>query len=139
MMARQEHVISVFVASPDDVDDERGKLEEVIREFNVTWRRELGVCFDLVRWETHAYPGTGVDAQAVINEQVSDDFDLFVGIMWCRYGTQTGRAGSGTIEEFERAKARYDEDPSCVKLMVYFKDEPIPPSRLDLSQLAKVN
>ncbi len=138
-MSRQEHILTVFVASPGDVEEERGRLEDVIRELNVAWSRELGVRFELVRWETHAYPGMGMDAQAVINEQIPDDFDLFVGIMWCRYGTPTGRAGSGTVEEFKRAKARHDADPSCVKLMVYFKDEPLSPSLLDPSQLAKVN
>jgi hypothetical protein len=138
-MARQEHVLSVFVASPSDVEAERGKLEDVIRELNITWSRDLAVRLDLVRWETHAYPGIGVDAQDVINNQILDDYDLFVGIMWCRYGTPTGRAGSGTVEEFDRARARYDSDPKAVKLMVYFKDEAIPPSRLDPGQLAKVN
>ena len=138
-MARQEHVLSVFVASPIDVEAERGKLEDVIRELNVTWSREIGVRLDLVRWETHAYPGIGADAQDVINEQMPDDCDLFVGIMWCRYGTPTARADSGTVEEFERAKARYDNDPNSIRVMVYFKDEPIPPSRLDPEQLAKVN
>ncbi len=138
-MARQEHVLTVFVASPGDVDSEREKLEDVIREFNVTWSCELGVRFDLVRWETHAYPGIGVDAQDVINEQILEDYDIFIGIMWCRYGTPTGRAGSGTVEEFNRAKARHDHDPSCVYMMIYFKDEPMAPSLLDPEQLAKVN
>jgi hypothetical protein len=137
-MARREHVLSVFVASPSDVEAERAKLEDVIRELNVTWSRELGVRLDLVRWETHAYPGIGGDVQDVINEQVPDDYDVFVGIMWCRYGTQTGRAGSGTVEEFNRAKSRYDSDPEAVQLMVYFKDEPVPPSKLDPEQLSKV-
>lgn len=138
-MARQEHVLTVFVASPSDVDDERGKLEDVIRELNIAWSRELGIRLDLVRWETHAYPGMGVDAQDVINEQIPDDYDMFVGIMWCRYGTQTARAGSGTIEEFDRAKKKHDSDSSSIKLMMYFKDEAIPPSRLDPTQLIKVN
>jgi hypothetical protein len=138
-VARQEHVLSVFVASPGDVEAERGKLEDVIRELNHTWSRELGIRLDLVRWETHAYPSFGINAQDVINEQIPDDYDLFVGIMWCRYGTPTGRAGSGTVEEFERAKARYDADKNSVQFMVYFKDEPIPPSQLDPAQLAKVN
>ncbi len=138
-MARQEHVLTVFVASPGDVEAERGKLEDVIRELNITWSRELGVRLDLVRWETHAYPGFGADAQDVINDQIPEDYDFFVGIMWCRYGTPTGRAGSGTVEEFERAKARYDADTNSVQLMVYFKDDPIPPSQLDPAQLANVN
>lgn len=138
-MPRQEHVITVFVSSPGDVGDERTMLEEVVRELNITWSRESGIRFDLVRWETHAYPGIGEDAQAVINEQIPDDYDVFVGIMWCRYGTATGRSGSGTVEEFDRAKARYYSDPTSVRLMIYFKDEALPPSRVDPTQLTRVN
>lgn len=137
-MSRQETVLSVFVASPSDVDEERNRLEEVIRELNVAWARELGIRFDLVRWETHTYPSFGEDAQDVINEQIPNDYDLFIGLMWHRFGTSTKRAESGTIEEFQRAKERFDRDPSSVQLMIYFKDAPIAPSKLDHSQLAKV-
>ncbi len=139
-MARQETILSVFVASPGDVDDERNRLEEVIRDLNVAWARELGIRLELLRWETHAYPSFGEDAQSIINEQIQDDYDLFIGIMWYRFGTPTGRANSGTIEEFQRAKKRFDDDPSSLQLMVYFKDAPapIPPSKLDYTQLAKI-
>jgi hypothetical protein len=138
-MPRNESVLTVFVASPADVSDERAKLEEVILELNNTWSREYGVRLDLVRWETHAYPGIGVDAQDVINSQIPDDADIFIGIMWCRYGTPTKRFDSGTIEEFEKAKARHDAAPNSVKMMLYFKDAPIHPSKLDPEHLIKVN
>ena len=137
-MIRHEHVLSVFLASPSDVAEERSRVEVVIHELNTTWSRHLGVRLELIRWETHAHPGFGVDAQAVINEQLPDDFDIFIGVMWCRFGTPTSRAGSGTVEEFQRAKGRHDVDPKSVALMVYFKDEAIPPSRLDPSQYADV-
>ena len=139
-MARQEIIISVFVASPSDVKDERGILEDVISEQNKAWARNLGIRLELVNWETHAYPGFGEDPQAVINEQMPQDFDLFIGLLWHRIGTPTGRADSGTIEEFQRAKERHDADPKSVKLMVYFKDAPVPvpPSQLDFSQLDSV-
>jgi hypothetical protein len=138
-MPRQERIFTVFVASPADVKDERDGLEEVIRELNISWSRELGIRLDLVRWETHAYPGLGDDAQAVINEQIPQDYDLFVGIMWCRFGTATGRAESGTEEEFKLAKKRHEQDPSSVDVMFYFKDAPISPSKLDPGQLLKVD
>jgi len=137
-MARQLTSLTVFVASPGDVADERMRLEEVIRELNVTWSRQLGVHVDLVKWETHAFPDFGDGPQDVINTQVPGDYDIFIGIMWCRFGTPTNRAESGTAEEFARAKERYDRDPSSVKLMCYFKDSPVTPSKLDLEQLAKV-
>ena len=139
-MARQETILTVFVASPSDVDEERNRLEEVIRELNTAWARELGIRLDLVRWETHAYPSFGEDPQAVINAQIPNDFDLFIGLMWYRFGTPTGRAGSGTQEEFQRAKERFDHDPTALQLMIYFKDAPapLPPSKLDHQQLAKI-
>lgn len=140
-MARQETILSVFVASPSDVDEERNRLEEVIRELNILWARDLGIRLELVRWETHAYPSFGEDPQAVINGQIPQDCDFFVGLMWYRFGTPTGRAGSGTIEEFHRAKERYDANPNALQLMIYFKDAPAPiaPSKLDREQLANIS
>jgi hypothetical protein len=137
-MSRQDHVLTVFLASPGDVQPEREKVEEVIHEFNVMWSRPFRIRLELVRWESHAYPGIGTDAQAVINDQIQDDYDVFIGIMWHRYGTPTGRAGSGTAEEFDRAHARYKRDPSSINLMFYFKDsEPIS-EHTDPIQIAKV-
>ena len=42
----------------------------------------------------------GSDPQQIINSQVSDEYDIFIGILWTRFGTPTERAGSGTEEEF---------------------------------------
>ena len=139
-MPRQETILSVFVASPSDVDEERNRLEDVIRELNTAWAGQLGIRLELIRWETHAYPSFGEDPQAVINEQIPQDFDLFIGIMWYRFGTPSDRAGSGTIEEFQRAKERYDANSDALQLMIYFKDAPapVPPTQLDYIQLERV-
>ena len=58
--------------------------------------------------------------------------------MWARFGSPTGRAGSGTAEEFYRARNRYQNDPNQVRIMFYFKDAPISPSDLDPDQLASM-
>lgn len=137
-MPRNERVIVVFVASPSDLDPERNRLEEVIRELNVTWSRLLGVRLDLVRWETHGFPGIGEDAQNMLNHELPGDYDIFVGLMWGRYGTPTGRAGSGTEEEYTRALERFRSRPGSIKIMFYFKDAPLVPSRINPDQLAKV-
>lgn len=134
-MPRTGIILRVFVASPSDVAEERVVLEEIIRELNITWSRTLGIYLELVKWETHAFPGVGPDPQAIINEQLADDYDIFIGIMWTRFGTPTGRAGSGTAEEFYRARERYQESPNLVRIMFYFKNAPISPSDLDPEQL----
>lgn len=139
-MARTEEILSVFVASPSDVADERTKLEEIIQELNMTWSREIGLRFELVRWETHALPGFDSEPQQVINNSVPLDYDIFIGIMWCKFGTPTAGFGSGTIEEFELAKRRADSAPSTVKIMFYFRDSaPSSLSQLNGEELIKID
>jgi hypothetical protein len=58
--------------------------------------------------------------------------------MWSRFGTPTGRAGSGTKEEFDRALERHRQAPDSLDILFYFKDAPIAPSKLDPIQLSKV-
>ncbi|MBS1726335.1 MAG: DUF4062 domain-containing protein [Armatimonadetes bacterium] len=137
-MARTERVLSVFLASPSDVSEERLKLREIVADLNAVYARNLGCRLELLSWETDSYPSAGKDPQDVINHQLSDDYDIFIGVMWHRVGTPTKRSASGTMEEFERAKQRFDKDPESVRIMFYFKDEAVPPSQLDPNQLKKV-
>jgi len=84
-------------------------------------------------------PGVGPDAQAVINNQVGEDYDIYIGILGHRFGTQTPRAGSGTEEEFERAYQRWRNVPDTVRILFYFKSaSDVPLQELDLAQLGKV-
>ncbi|MCA1629994.1 MAG: DUF4062 domain-containing protein [Acidobacteria bacterium] len=137
-MPRTETILRVFVASPSDLEEERNTLEDVIRELNITWSKTLGIRSELVRWETHTFPTIAVDAQAAINQQIADDYDIFIGLMWARFGTRTGRVGSGTAEEFYRAYDLYRENPARMRIMFYFKDAPLSPSNLDPEQLAAI-
>lgn len=128
-MPRTIRIFDVFVASPSDVSEERDCLEESIRELNQSWQRRLGVQLNLIRWETSAYPGFGEDAQDVINKTAPERADVFIGILWTRIGTPTGRAESGTLEEFENAYRQWERDPASIRLLIYFKKDT--PPRLD--------
>lgn len=137
-MAKTQTVLQIFLASPSDIIDERKIVEDVIDEINVTWSDSHEVRLELLKWETHTRPSFGEDAQDVINQQIGDEYDIFLGIMWGRFGSQTNRAESGTEEEFERAYARLSKSPESVQIMFYFKDAGIPPSKSDPAQLSKV-
>jgi len=138
-MPKQNTVLQVFVASPNDVAEERRILESVITETNRIWSGNLGLAFELVKWETDVYPSFSSDPQAVINDQIGEEYDVFIGIFWGRLGSATPRAQSGSIEEFERALARYKSSgEKYPKVMIYFKDAPITPSKIDPVQIGKV-
>lgn len=123
-MSRRETVLKVFVASPSNVLDERNRLSEVVDEVNSVMAKHTGVRLDLLRYEQEASPDFGEDAQAVINRQIPQDYEIFIGIVWYTIGSSTKRAASGTIEEYELAKTRFDKDAKSVRLMLYFKDAP---------------
>ena len=99
--------VRLFVASPGDVQRERDSIVRVVTE--------LELVIELIRWETHAHPALG-RPQGVINAQIGD-YDIFVGIMWKRFGTPTGQADSGTEEEFNLA---YEEWKRNNRLQVLF-------------------
>lgn len=136
-MAKTHRIFEVFIASPVDVEPEREALETVVSEFNRTWSDTHRANLELVKWETHSRPAVGRDAQDVINGQVSSNYDIFLGIMWGRFGTATARAGSGTEEEFQIAYDRLKKGDR-VQIMFYFKDAGIPPSEVDAKQIAQV-
>jgi hypothetical protein len=136
----EPRVLKVFVASPDDVIEERNTLAKLLSDINdvlAYLAPERRLSLELVRYETHSYPDIGAP-QEVINREIPVDYDIFVGIMWKRAGTPTATAQSGTIEEFNRA-CEHRKQGSLPRIMFYFCDQPIPvPMSTEIEQLAEV-
>lgn len=138
-MPRSETIIGTFVASPSDVEEERAALESVVAELNKTWSKNLNLRLDLIKWETDVHPGFGQYSQDVINTQINDEYDIFVAVFWGRIGSPTRDYDSGTLEELDRAYKKYVRDRKSIDILVYFKDHPIAPSKMDVQQLAKLS
>ncbi len=130
--------LKVFLASPSDIKKERQILKTVIDEINKLYLDRLGLGFQLLKWETNTYPDVGDDVQSVINDQIGDNYDVFIGILWTRIGTQTKRALSGTLEEFTRAYDRSKANPDNIHLMMYFRNSALSPDQIDTQQLSEV-
>ena len=137
-MAKSLTHVTVFLASPSDLAEERKAVAAAVAELNNFLRTTINVCLDLTGWETHAFPSVGVDAQDVINQQIADDYDIFLGLMWSRFGTPTGRAGSGTEEEFDRAYSKYKATSGRSKVMLYFSSKPISIDNIETDQIEKI-
>lgn len=143
----EQRRVRIFVASPGDVAQERDQLTKVVNSLNSTISAiapEKGITLELVRYETHTVPGLSAKgAEDVILKQLDDlgDYDIFIGIMWKRFGTPTTNAESGTEEEFELA---YDALMGGLKkirhVIFYFCQEriAIPRTNEELEQLVKV-
>jgi hypothetical protein len=110
----------VFLAAPSDVTDELTVVEGLLRDWNLQHGQELRSRLELVNWRTHTRPATGGRPQALINRQAFDSCDVVIAIFWSRFGSPTGRAGSGTEEEIKRGIRQKKA------VLVYFSDRPAP-------------
>lgn len=128
----------VFVASPSDVNEERGILDEIINELNLTLPKKNNIRLELLKWETHANPDIGESPQQIINEDIGNDYDIFIGILWSKFGTPTPNYLSGTQEEFFRALQMYKDKPGLIKIMFYFKKADIPYDMIDTKSIDSI-
>ncbi|HEX6039053.1 DUF4062 domain-containing protein [Longimicrobium sp.] len=135
-MSQPVQKVRIFISSEEDVQQERDALGRVIAELNLTLGGDRGIVLEPVTWETHAHPAMG-RRQAVISEQIGL-YDIFIGIMWWRFGKPTGVAGSATEEEFRRAYGAWEHGGS-VDILFYFSQQGYRPrSSEEADQLARV-
>ncbi|HXT64853.1 MAG TPA: NACHT domain-containing protein [Pyrinomonadaceae bacterium] len=96
----------IFLASPSDVNDERKLVRQFFERYNRHTAQLWGVRFEVIDWENFATVGIG-RVQELITKQTlqrfKDSLALVIGIMGQRFGSPTGKADSGTEEEFEWA------------------------------------
>lgn len=106
-------IIKVFLASPGDLKAERQAAHRVVGEMNRMSADFWNAQVELVGWEdTVSRFGR---AQELINQEL-DQCELFVGIMWQKWGSAPGGEGhpytSGFEEEYHRSLQRREETGS---------------------------
>lgn len=132
---QQQTKIRIHFASPGDVKEERSVLERVVADLQSSIGQEYKILLELVRWEKSALPAMG-SPQEIVNQQVQP-YDIFIGILWTRFGTPTIAYDSGTEEEFKRALDSWQMLGRPYTLF-YFCDRPVKVSDIEPNQLSKV-
>ena len=113
--------ISVFIASPNDLSNERKQFKDAIHQLNVGFGDGANVEFVPLGWED-TLASTGRRSQGVINEDI-DRCDVFILVMHRRWGQEAPDAkpySSYTEEEFHRALERWKKD-DVPEIFVFFK------------------
>lgn len=100
--------LRIFAASPSDVASERAKLETVVDSLK-PMADYLGLTLEVVDWRA-VVPDAGRPQQVIFDQLKPTSWDIFVGILWHRFGTPPGAKDkkgkdylSGTEEEFKTA------------------------------------
>lgn len=113
----QRNILTVFIASPSDLNKEREIAREVCSRVNNVLGRTINWEVELLGWED-TIPGAN-RPQVIINEDIRE-CDLFLGLLWKRWGQPTGEFDSGFFEEFTLAK-NLREEKSLPEIWLFFK------------------
>ncbi|MBU0472350.1 MAG: DUF4062 domain-containing protein [Nanoarchaeota archaeon] len=120
-MGESFQLIRVFLASPGGLQEERRLASEAAEEINELTAKHHKFRVELLGWEdTLSASGRPQD---IINQEL-DKCELFIGIMWKKWGTPPsvgGKYTSGFEEEFERSSARLLRSGQP-KMAMYFKE-----------------
>jgi hypothetical protein len=116
-MAANIRELVVFIASPGDLQEERAAVRQAAEMLNNQHALLSTVRIRVTGWE-HVQP-EHERPQEVINELV-DECDVFLGLLFRKWGSPTGEYDSGFEEEYERALKRRAES-GCPNIAIYFK------------------
>jgi tetratricopeptide (TPR) repeat protein len=110
----------VFIASPSDLTAERQAFIKIIDQVNKRKAHALGIHLVSCSYET-ALPGLDFSSQGIIDKEV-DKCQIFVMLLWHKWGTPTKTHSSGTYEEYckarEAANASNNQKPH---ILLYFR------------------
>jgi hypothetical protein len=135
--------LRVFAASPRDVASERARLATVVEDLKAL-AEHVGVTLELVDWR-QVVPDLGRPEQIILDQLKPDTWDLFIGILWHRFGTPPGGQDpqtqkeylSGTEEEF-RVAYRLWQQYGRPRVMFYRCTRAAPLDDLDPDQYKRV-
>lgn len=121
--------ITVFVSCPGDVATEKEEVKRVCNTLNNSFRNSgRKIRYAVLDWKD-IVGDIGLRSQEQINIHFKD-YDIYLGILWMRFGSDTGKIdettgedfGSGTAEEFYLALDRWKANPNGVRATVFFKE-----------------
>jgi hypothetical protein len=126
-------ILEVFIASTNDLKQERLAVEEVLRDWNSRNGEKRQIMLKPIRWEEDTTPELGPGSfQAVINQRLLDPADILIGIVGKRLGSPTENSIAGTVEEIERFAA------AKKPVLLYFSDREFNLSEIDPQELERV-
>jgi hypothetical protein len=144
-MSHEVTQIQVFVSCPGDVEPEKSIVRKVCDRINTLYANN-GCNIHLQVRDWRDITGQfGPRPQAIINDTIKN-YDVYIGILWMRFGTPPGAVNSetgsdfqsGTEEEFHLAYDEWKKNSDALNIYFFFKDSKPPNTTGETEQLLKV-
>jgi tetratricopeptide (TPR) repeat protein len=135
--------LRIFAASPSDVASERAKVDTAVAALKPL-AEHIGLTLEVLDWR-EAVPDMGRPQQVIFNQLKPTSWDVFIGILWHRFGTPTAAVDaqrqreylSGTEEEFWTAYRLWKQF-GRPRLMMYRCTRQVDLNTIDFDQAKRV-
>ena len=139
-MSKEINEIRVFISCPGDVNPEKQIARNVCDSISKVYGESKNIKIKSIDWKNDIIPEiTGEGAQSVIDTQLGDyDYDIYIGILWTRFGDKMDNGRTPTEWEFECALNRM-RATGRPKIQFYFKTEEIfPRNSFEANQICEI-
>ncbi len=127
--------LRIFLASPSDVAKEREAVRALEKELNQSGSGvadDRGIQFEVIGYDSHVSPDMGRPQGVTFDQLPPESWDIFIGILWQRFGSPTGEIDpqtgkefeSGSIEEFSRAYELWKQH-GAPRILFYRSKQPV--------------
>lgn len=113
MVKKSLKKITIFLSYPNDVLPERNRLKSIVDRLNQPGNvaDNLGFFLEVWDWRTNSTSQAGFPQEIIFKQLPVNKWDIYVGILWSRFGEPTGAIDpdtgkkylSGVEEEFKTA------------------------------------
>jgi len=123
-MSQSIKQVKVVISCPSDVAKEKNIILDVCHTLSDNIYSKKNINIKTIDWEKDVpHIITGEVPQKIIDRYlVEEDYDIYIGILWKRFGDPKDNGSTPTEGEFEDALKRYKETGRPV-IKVYFKKE----------------
>lgn len=124
-MSDTHHIVDIFLSSPFDLKAERAAVVSEIAKLSRVTEKFQQVRLRVLTFENNTYTALGESGQDVVNQQIGDSYQIYLGLVGKRLGTPTPKDESGTAEEYQRALDRAHSNGSVPSLMFFVVEKRI--------------
>jgi hypothetical protein len=132
------NVIDIFVSCPSDVSEYLDVIKREAEIFNIS-HLDDGNSINIINYPHDAPSGIGKTPQNVIDETIANNYDIYIGLMGCRFGTETKTHISGTYKECHDAIDKYKKGSLKQVSFFFYRGSVGSLDEIDSEQLSRVN
>ena len=119
--------IDIILAAPGDAESASAVVEAVIDQLNLGAAQKAGLRLDLTHLNDGALPDTDPNGAAIL-----------ITALWTSFAKTSLDAARAARVRFLAAYDKYRADPATMRILPFFNDELVAPSRVDPDQFAMV-